>query len=361
MTDEVKFSAAVERLQQTFARVRAGQYNLPLEPTLTQKSEVLDQFQPLFAPDHLPALTESEFRSFLLFKNNRHWSGLHRLGSRICADMAQLRRGLAVLLDEAQPIDKRYDYAIQQIKGMGRAVATAILQVMHPDKYGVWNSTSEGGLKAIELWPDFDRGELEGIRYVKINAILLRLAQTLSTDLWTLDVLWYYLQAEQPDGIEGLVEPDPIEEAPVAPAPLMERQRFGLERYLHEFLRDNWDRTELGKDWMLYREPGNEFAGYEYPCGVGRIDLLARHRHDGSWMVVELKRDQTGDQTLGQVMRYMGWVKRHLTEADEAVRGLIIAHAVDDSLLYAASMAPTVDLRLYEVEFHLRPAPEPAT
>ena len=28
--------------------------------------------------------------------------------------------------------------------------------------------------------------------------------------------------------------------------------RFGLERHLQEFLRDNWDHTELGSDWKLY-------------------------------------------------------------------------------------------------------------
>lgn len=41
------------------------------------------------------------------------------------------------------------------------------------------------------------------------------------------------------------------------------------------------------------------------------------------------------------------------------VRGLIVAHTPDTALAYAVSMAPTVDLHLYEVRFILRPAPEP--
>jgi hypothetical protein len=49
-----------------------------------------------------------------------------------------------------------------------------------------------------------------------------------------------------------------------------------LEKYLHEFLRDNWDVTELGKDWEIYVEASDD-AGYKYSCGtIGQIDILAR-------------------------------------------------------------------------------------
>jgi RecB family endonuclease NucS len=129
--------------------------------------------------------------------------------------------------------------------------------------------------------------------------------------------------------------------------------RFGLERHLHEFLRDNWDRTCLGKEWRMYAEEGNLEAGYEYPCGVGRIDILARHWKKRSWLVVELKRDQTSDTTVGQVLRYMGWVKHHLAAPGEQVAGLIIARQDDDALQYALSNVQGVDLQLYEVDFRL--------
>lgn len=372
MPSGAQLDTAVARLHELQIRIKTDSLDLPVEPSLTAKEEVLARFQPLFSADHLPLLTEEEFRSFLIFRNNRHWSGLQRLGPGICADMGRLREGLAVLLDPSRPIVERYDYAISHVPHMGRAVATAILHVADPDHYGVWNSTSEAGLKALDLWPRFDRSEKEGRRYQTINATLVRLAQALSIDLWVLDALWYYLLAFQEmsepadeDALEVLEELTeaalslPSDVPPTQPLS-SSRQRFGLERHLHEFLRDNWDQTELGREWALYREPGNELAGYEYPCGVGRIDLLAHHRYAGTWLVVELKRNQSGDQTLGQVMRYMGWVKRHLAEANEEVRGLIIAHDADDALVYAVSMAPAVDLLLYQVQFHLTPAPEPA-
>lgn len=132
-------------------------------------------------------------------------------------------------------------------------------------------------------------------------------------------------------------------------------QRFRLERYLHEFLRDNWDRTSLGAEWALYGDEGADEPGYEYPCAVGSIDLLAKHRTEPAWLVVELKRAQGSDQTVGQVLRYMGWVKQHLAQPGERVQGLVIAHESEAKLRYALLAAPGVDLMLYEVQFSLRP------
>ncbi|MBW2103232.1 MAG: DUF1016 family protein [Deltaproteobacteria bacterium] len=71
-------------------------------------------------------------------------------------------------------------------------------------------------------------------------------------------------------------------------------------------------------------------------------------------LVVELKRNQTSDQTVGQLLRYIGWVKQHLAEDGDEVHGLIICHEADNALHYALSTVPDVELRLYEVEFHLK-------
>ncbi len=68
---------------------------------------------------------------------------------------------------------------------------------------------------------------------------------------------------------------------------------------------------------------------------------------------MELKRGQTGDQTVGQLLRYMGWVKNKLAGPGESVEGLVIAHDVDDSIRYALSVTTNVDVQLYEVKFSL--------
>ncbi len=127
---------------------------------------------------------------------------------------------------------------------------------------------------------------------------------------------------------------------------------------MQEFLRDNWDHTDLGREWSIYEEPGDPERGYEFPTDVGRIDILARHRSKPEWLVIELKGGQTADATVGQVLRYMGWIRHNLAKSDERVRGLIIAREADQGLQYALSAVSDIDLRLYEVTFSLQPAPK---
>ncbi len=321
-------------------------YNEIVEP----RDAVLERFQRVFSLKHVPEITEDEFRSFLKIENNKHWSGLHRQGSRVCADMDRLRDALAILVDEKRPLTDRLDKAIAMVSGMGKNMASAILLVTQPDRYGVWNNRSEANMKRLGIWPKFDRGEPFGSRYVKVNQILLYIRERLHLDLWALDALWWCLDQKE-SGDQSLPE---ATKTMLSDEVVADQQQFGLERHLHEFLRDNWDLMELGRDWALYQEPGDDEAGYEYPCDVGRIDLLAKHRKEAHWLVIELKRDKTSDKTVGQLLRYIGWVKTHLAEDEEEVRGMIICHEADKSLHYALSTVPNVELRLYEVKFLLK-------
>lgn len=311
---------------------------------------VLARFQPVFSAEQVSEITEEEFRNFLLDKNNRHWTGLHRQGPRMCSDMMKLREALSMLVNDAQPVEKRLDEAIDMVSGMGKNVASAILMVTQPNCCGVWNNRSEASMKRLGIWPKFDRGESFGNRYVKINQILLQLQEALQIDLWTLDALWWHLDLQESEDGPLVDGAEPVSESVSAEI----EHRFGLERHLHEFLRDNWNHLELGREWLIYQEPGDEEAGYEYPCDVGRIDLLAKHRKKPRWLVVELKRNQTSDQTVGQLLRYIGWVKGHLAESEDEVHGMIICHEADDALRYALTTVQNVELRLYEVEFHLK-------
>lgn len=331
----------IGKLQAALAGLKLSDY---YKEIVEPRDIVLARFQPAFHPEHVANITEDEFRSFLLLENNRHWSGLHRQGPRLCADTERLREGLSILVDETQPIDVRLDQAMGLVAGMGKNIATAILLISQPHRYGVWNNRSEAAMKRLGIWPEFDRGEPFGSRYIKVNEIMLELCEKLQTDLWTLDALWYYLDQMEVDGL--FTGGDSGAESNDAP-------RFGLERHLHEFLRDNWNRLELGREWTIHQEPGDEEAGFEYQCdNIGRIDLLARHKTRKDWLVVELKRNQSSDQTVGQLLRYIGWVKNHMAEDGEEVYGLIICHEPDEALHYALSTLSNIDLWLYRVEFY---------
>ena len=126
---------------------------------------------------------------------------------------------------------------------------------------------------------------------------------------------------------------------------------FYMENQLEDFIISNWERTELGKKYDLIYEEG-ELKSKQYKTGIGIIDILAIDKKTKSYVVIELKRNQTSDDTVGQLMRYMGWVKRHLK--DDNVKGIIIAGKYDKKLDYALEYAPfDTDVFLYNVNFTL--------
>jgi len=344
-----EFDEAVSRLRET---KRLLSTDGELRQIVESKNEVLNRFQPIFERDRLPQLTELEFSPLLYFEYNHHWSGLHRHLPKIRANMSMLREVLTELLDESKPIEERFNHAVEKVPGMGKAIVTAILQIVFPNEYGVWNNTSESGLRVLKIWPKFERGESNGCKYIKINEILNELSKELEIDLWTLDSLWWAVKSEAIANKECQIITSPyINE-------ICSSFGFGMERQLQEFLADNWARISLNHEWSIYSENGDEDAGVEYPCDVGSIDILARNKNGKDWLVIELKRNQTNDDTVGQVLRYMGWVKAEMAELDEKVQGLIIAREANQKLLYALNAAKDVDLKQYEVEFKLRDAPK---
>ena len=322
---------------------------------LEAKDGVIARYSPAFQPGAIDAIDEDVLRSFLYFENNRHWSGLNRQVNRVCADMAATRAALAELVDETRPIANRVQ-TVTDIKGMGKGIITAILHVAYPDKYGVWNNTSNDGLVELGLFPVTPRGASFGQRYAAVNEILLALAQALDVDLWTLDTVWWFLHSDE-DEKDADQPAAPPADAHVAATAAKTTTRFALERHLHDYMFDNWETLDLAREWDIYTRDGEPEAGYEFRTPIGRIDLLARHKREPRWLVIELKREKSSDAVVGQVLRYMGWVKRHLVEAGEAVEGLVVATEGDPQLHYALEVVPGVSFKSYEVEFRLKNGP----
>jgi hypothetical protein len=343
---------AIVHLRSVFA---AFSSNKNIKPNVSAGPEVIARYQSIFSSNGIEILTEESFREFLMFRNNRHWSGLQRMGPAITSDMDKLKAALRELADESVPISKRLDRLLPsgraRVKKLGKAVLTPILLIMHPEQYGVWNSTSEAAMRKLGLWPLDLKNDTIGTTYDKVNNIIKNIAFVLGTDLWTLDAVWWSVlklidppvSDDEPEisGIESITEQ-------------LDNQQFGLERQLHEFLVDNWEKTEIGKEWILCEEGGDvEGYGSERQTDVGIIDLLAKHKNESRWLVIELKRDQTSDRTVGQILRYMGWVKKNLATQTETVEGLVIALSGDDRLRYALLPVPNVRFMKYEVSFKL--------
>jgi len=159
------------------------------------------EFGRLFDPDNLHRLTAIEFKEFLLYEHNRHWWGIHRHQAKLVADMSRLRSVLGLLLDESLPIEDRLDLiepagGTKPLPGLGKAVFTPILHVVHPTKYGVWNSVAESAMQRLRLWPRLGRGSTFGNNYGAVNTSLNDVAAKLGVDLWTLDSLWWLTELE---------------------------------------------------------------------------------------------------------------------------------------------------------------------
>ncbi len=160
----------------------------------------------MFSDENLPHLSREDFVGFLKYKNNRHWSGIHRHSSKITEDMDALRDALRILLDESLPLRERLDRLYpptggKLIQGFGPATFTPVLFVRYPKKYGVYNTPLVTVLKKLGLWKDLLPSATPfSERYIKVNELLLDFAHELDTDLWTLDSLWWRAQEGPPPG-----------------------------------------------------------------------------------------------------------------------------------------------------------------
>lgn len=139
----------------------------------------------------------------------------------------------------------------------------------------------------------------------------------------------------------------------VASAPDVEdAAAFAMEKHLEDFLVKNWAQTELGKDYDIYAEDG-EPVGQQYPTDTGPMDLLAVKKDKSELLVVELKRGKASDVVVGQVLRYMGFVKEDLAESHQAVRGAIIALEDDLRIRRALAVTPSIQFFRYQISFKL--------
>lgn len=312
---------------------------------INAEQEVIEKYGRMFHPNNLDNLTAEDFKEFLLIKNNKHWRSIHRQGNIITQDMEKLKSALKLLLDETKPIKERLEKILPKnkppmIKGLGRAVITPILLVVYPDRYCVYNSIVEEGMKNFGIFPNF-KNESFAERYIKINEIICKLAKQNGLSLWQIDEVWWLvttgtlpLEEEQTeDAEEGGFSPE-------------------LESQLEDLIVSKWDSIPEFKDLEILQEDG-EYIGQQYDTKeVGRIDLLCRNKKTGAFVVVELKRGRESDKVVGQVLRYIGWVKENLAKSGQDVYGIIITFEGDPDPRLKYALLPIgnlVKLKFYKI------------
>ncbi len=145
------------------------------------------------------------------------------------------------------------------------------------------------------------------------------------------------------------IEPDVFS---IAEQP-QEEMEFALEKYLEDFIWDNWDKIDFGEKFTKFiDEDGNEGKQY-YTEDAGYIDLLAKDVA-GNFVVFELKKGRKNDEVVGQVLRYVGWVRKNLAKNGEKVYGVVIVGKKDNKLELALSeVSDKVSAKIYKISFKL--------
>lgn len=320
---------------------------------IESEAKVLEKYGPVFHASNIEALSKETFQSFLLIRNNFHWEGIHRQQSLITSDMAKLQKALTTLLDETKPLKDRLDFLFPRtgsnyIKGLGRAVITPILLVAYPVKYGVWNAKSQEALKNLKLFPSFNSKDHFSTKYLKVNQVLLDLCEKYSVSLWQLDGILGEIAGNSPFpqvADEEMVETEARQQT------LVDVYIFAMEKHLEDFLIANWEKTEIGKNYELIESEG-DLLSQQFQTSVGAIDILAKHRKDGSYLVIELKKGRSSDAVTGQILRYIAWIKKNLANGKK-VKGLVIVPEVDEKLKLSISEIDHVDIMVYKIDFKL--------
>ena len=127
---------------------------------------------------------------------------------------------------------------------------------------------------------------------------------------------------------------------------------FALEKHLEDFLVQNWESTLLGRDYDIYRNDDGEIA-QQFPTDTGPIDILAVSKDNKTLLVVELKKGDASDRTVGQTLRYMGYIQEEIAEPGQEVRGAIIALNDDRRIQRALDAVKNVKFYRYKVKFDL--------
>lgn len=127
---------------------------------------------------------------------------------------------------------------------------------------------------------------------------------------------------------------------------------FAMEKELEDFLIANWDKTELSKEFELIEEDG-EMVSQQYQTDIGTIDILVRDRKSKQYAIIELKKSRSSDATVGQLLRYIGWVETNKSSGQPA-RGVIIASTYDEKLEYALKPLKKLDIRVYQYEINFK-------
>jgi len=160
------------------------------------------------------------------------------------------------------------------------------------------------------------------------------------------DVLKYYSESGKYELIQKTVNTMIEQDIEITEEIKKTQEKIIYEKEIEDFYEKNIS--------IIQPELKLVYKGRQFPTEIGNIDLLARDKN-GKYVVIELKRGQADDDTIGQVLRYMGWVHINLAR-QKFVSGIILSQDITNKLKYARKgmQHPKIDEILL---FKKHPAP----
>lgn len=173
-----------------------------------------------------------------------------------------------------------------------------------------------------------------------------------------------YEPGKDPAPIRELVAGDVAREEALAAESEMEEEggadaeptpgssEFLLEKDLQRYLAENLECVEPGL--KLYEEDG--IRGFEFEAGGRRIDILAVDAR-GALVVLELKVSKGYDRVVGQLLRYVNWVRVEMAEPGQRVRGVIVCRSISEDLRLACAGMADIELMEYKLSVMVTKVP----
>jgi len=329
------------------------------------RKQALEDNHKWIQPNVIREMSDAELETKFLeyYKGGEGRQTLNQIyRDRIVRDKERFRETILYLLDEGVDIKERIDQVLggkHRIEGFGRAILTAILMDYSPNKYCLWNNKTEMGFSVIG-WKVYESRDSRGVAYLKVLEALQKLIGLKPERNLTfvdIDLFLHTISAEDEgrEAVRAIIEGkeiiEPVTERVEQISREIESMEFAMEKYLEEFIEANFSKINFGAKLELYQD--EETGGRQYPTPIGNIDLLAVDREKNEFVVIELKKGRGSDVVIGQILRYMGWVKENLARG-YGVRGIIITKGKDERLEYALKLMPNVNLFLYSVSFDVK-------
>lgn len=262
---------------------------------------------------------------------------------------------LLYLLNESIPIEERFFNVVcssgnKYIDGVGKALASGFLIDYDLHKYCIWNNKTEMGFNVLGWKKPYQSGDNEGIKYVNVLEQLKKLRDNIGSGLnYNYDDIdnflhWIAAEDEGENAVKNLLGEGALTEAGmVLEAP--------EERFIQQLIDRNFNKIFESLNLQLYdRDPDQTGAQFNTP--IGRMEFLAVDKNTEDFVVLELKIGKVYDGTIGQILRYMGYVKKELA-GDKNVRGIILGEDMDDKAKYALSLVPTIEFKTYKLNIQV--------